>query len=84
MAGRIFGLNPSYFDTSFTKRDTIPEIQKLLGRSSSSKFPPILFTRQELDPTMSTVFGNWEPLAKVRILLWLTKECVCTDLIIGD
>jgi hypothetical protein len=84
MAGRIFSLDPSYFDTSFTKQDTIPEIQKLLGRSSSSKFLPILFMRQELDPTMSTVFGNWELLAKVHILLWLIKECVCTDLIIGN
>lgn len=72
MAGRIFGLDSSYFDTGFTKRDTIPEIQKLLGQSSS-KFPPVLFTRQEMDPTMSTVFGNWEPLAKV-FLLWLPKE----------
>ncbi|KAG1808958.1 uncharacterized protein BJ212DRAFT_1484816 [Suillus subaureus] len=70
MAGQIFGLNPSYFDTGFTNRDTIPEIQKMLGMTgsrSSSKFPPVLFTRQERDPTMSTVFGNWEPLAKVLI-----------------
>ncbi|KAG1746430.1 hypothetical protein EDB19DRAFT_1905884 [Suillus lakei] len=70
MAGRIFGLDSSYFDTSFTKRDTIPDIQKLLGQPSS-KFPPVLFTRQEMDPTMSTVFGNWEPLAKaIRIVMF--------------
>jgi hypothetical protein len=50
-------------------QDTIPEIQKMLGRSLSSKFPPILVTRQEMDPTMSTVFGSWEPLAKVFILV---------------
>ncbi|KAG1786170.1 uncharacterized protein HD556DRAFT_1450025 [Suillus plorans] len=55
----------------FVKRDTIPEIQKMLGRSPSSKFPPVLFTRQEMDPTMSTVFGNWEPLAKaIRIVMF--------------
>ncbi|KAG1726526.1 uncharacterized protein EDB91DRAFT_1254295 [Suillus paluster] len=71
MTGRIFGLDPSYFNTSFTKRDMIPEIQKLLGRSLSSKFLPILFTRQELDPTMSTVFGNWELLANaIRIVMF--------------
>ncbi|KAG2155873.1 uncharacterized protein EDB93DRAFT_1247516 [Suillus bovinus] len=64
MAGHIFGLDSSYFDLSFMKQDTIPEIQKMLGsgiaggRSSPSKFPPILFTNQEMDPTMSTVFGN--------------------------
>ncbi|KAG1879780.1 hypothetical protein F4604DRAFT_1537666, partial [Suillus subluteus] len=70
MAGRIFGLDSSYFNTSFMKRDTIPEIQKLLGQSSL-KFPPVLFMRQEMDPTMSTVFGNWEPLAKaIRIVMF--------------
>ncbi|KAG0695729.1 hypothetical protein DFH29DRAFT_879836 [Suillus ampliporus] len=75
MAGHIFGLDSSYFDLSFMKRDTIPEIQKVLGpgtaggRSSLSKFPPILFTNQEMDPTMSTVFGNWEPLAKASLTL---------------
>ncbi|KAG1730406.1 uncharacterized protein EDB91DRAFT_1252670 [Suillus paluster] len=70
MAGHIFGLDSSYFNTSFTKRDTILEIQKLLGQSSS-KFPPVLFTRQEMDPTMSMVFGNWEPLAKaIRIVMF--------------
>lgn len=72
MAGHIFGLNASYFDLSFMQQDIIPEIQKMLGgpgtaggRSSPSKFPPILFTNSEMDPTMSTVFGNWEPLVKV-------------------
>ncbi|KAG1720436.1 hypothetical protein EDB19DRAFT_1835989 [Suillus lakei] len=75
MAGQIFSLNPSYFDTSFTNQDAIPEIQKMLGttgsRSLSSKFPPILFMRQERDPTMSTVFGNWELLAKaIRIIMF--------------
>ncbi|KAG1846022.1 hypothetical protein F4604DRAFT_1977349 [Suillus subluteus] len=78
MAGRIFSLNASYFDLSFMQRDTIPEIQKMLGgpgtaggRSSPSKFPPILFTNSEMDPTMSTVFGNWEPLAKaIRIVMF--------------
>ncbi|KAG1828217.1 hypothetical protein EV424DRAFT_1289110, partial [Suillus variegatus] len=77
MAGRIFSLDPSYFDIGFTNRDTIPEIQKMLGttgpgsRSTLSKFPPVLFTRQERDPTMSTVFGNWEPLAKaIRIIMF--------------
>lgn len=69
MVGCIFGLNPSYFGNSFMNQDTIPEIQKMLGRSLSSKFPPILVTRQEMDPTMSTVFGSWEPLAKVFILV---------------
>ncbi|KAG1744576.1 uncharacterized protein EDB91DRAFT_1016563, partial [Suillus paluster] len=34
-------------------------------------FPPVLFTNQEMDPTMSTVFGNWEPLAKaIRIVMF--------------
>ncbi|KAG2103988.1 uncharacterized protein F5147DRAFT_775694 [Suillus discolor] len=43
---------------------------KLLGQSSSM-FPPVLFTRQEMDLTMSTVFGNWEPLAKaIRIVMF--------------
>ncbi|KAG1840104.1 hypothetical protein C8R48DRAFT_679648 [Suillus tomentosus] len=76
MAGRIFNLDPSYFDIGFTNRDTIPEIQKMLGtgpgnRSTLSKFPPVLFTRQERDPTMSTVFGNWEPLSKaIRIIMF--------------
>ncbi|KAG2141968.1 hypothetical protein DEU56DRAFT_911302 [Suillus clintonianus] len=75
MAGRIFSLDPSYFDTGFMNRDTIPEIQKMLGttgsRSSSSKFPPVIFTRQERDPTMSTVFGNWEPVAKaIRVIMF--------------
>ncbi|KAG2123408.1 hypothetical protein DEU56DRAFT_917456 [Suillus clintonianus] len=77
MAGRIFGLDSSYFDLCFMKQDTIPEIQKMLGpgttgaRSSPSKFPPILFANREMDPTMSTVFGNWEPLAKaIRIVMF--------------
>ncbi|KAG1756660.1 uncharacterized protein EDB91DRAFT_1241705 [Suillus paluster] len=85
MAGCIFGLDSSYFDTGFTKRDTILEIQKLLGQSSS-KFPPVLFMGQEMDPTMSTVFGNWEPLTKaIRIVMfgknsldivgWLHAKC---------
>ncbi|KAG1748381.1 uncharacterized protein EDB91DRAFT_1245087 [Suillus paluster] len=47
------------------------QIQKMLGHSPSSKFPSILFMRQEMDPTMSTVFGNWEPLAKaIRIVMF--------------
>ncbi|KAG2112053.1 uncharacterized protein F5147DRAFT_651154 [Suillus discolor] len=77
MAGQIFSLDLSYFDIGFTNRDTIPEIQKMLcttgpgGRLTSLKFPPVLFTRQERDPTMSTVFGNWEPLAKaIRIIMF--------------
>ncbi|KAG1896769.1 uncharacterized protein F5891DRAFT_1192664 [Suillus fuscotomentosus] len=76
MAGRIFSLNLSYFDIGFTNWDTIPEIQKMLGtgpgsHSTLSKFPPVLFTRQERDPTMSTVFGNWEPLSKaIRIVMF--------------
>lgn len=80
MAGRIFSLDPSYFYIGFTNRDTIPEIQKMLGttgpgsRSTLSKFPPVLFTRQERDPTMSTVFGNWEPLAKVLVYLSLSDS----------
>ncbi|KAG1741140.1 hypothetical protein EDB19DRAFT_1908166 [Suillus lakei] len=78
MAGCIFGLDSSYFDLSFMKWDTIPEIQKMLGgpgtaggHSSPSKFLPILFTNQEMDPTMSMVFGNWEPLARaIRIVMF--------------
>ncbi|KAG2086951.1 uncharacterized protein F5147DRAFT_659072 [Suillus discolor] len=51
-----------------------PEIQKLLGQSSSM-FPPVLFTRQEMDLTMSTVFGNWEPLAKaIRIVMFVKNS----------
>jgi hypothetical protein len=81
VAGRIFGLDPSYFDLSFMQRDTIPEIQKMLGTGhpsrSSSKFPPVLFTKQEMDPTMATVFGNWEPLAKV-IGHFVTASQICS------
>ncbi|KAG2029342.1 hypothetical protein BDR03DRAFT_1018515 [Suillus americanus] len=55
-------------------------IQKMLGmtgsRSSSSKFPPVLFMRQERDPMMSMVFGNWEPLAKVLIYLSLPESAL--------
>ncbi|KAG1906806.1 uncharacterized protein F5891DRAFT_1182216 [Suillus fuscotomentosus] len=72
----IGNLDLSYFNIGFTNWDTIPEIQKMLGTgpgncSPLSKFPPILFTRQERDPTMSTVFGNWEPLSKaIRIVMF--------------
>ncbi|KAG1891642.1 uncharacterized protein F5891DRAFT_1211218 [Suillus fuscotomentosus] len=83
MAGHIFGLDSSYFDLSFMKQDTIPEIQKMLGsgtaggRSLPSKFPPILFTNQEMDPTMSTVFGNWEQLMKaIRIMMFRKNSLV--------
>ncbi|KAG2365655.1 hypothetical protein BDR07DRAFT_1481108 [Suillus spraguei] len=74
MAGCIFGLDSSYFDLIFMKRDTIPEIQRMLGPGtaggcSSPKFPPVLFTNQDMDPTMSTVFGHWEPLMKLIFIL---------------
>jgi hypothetical protein len=84
MAGCIFGLDLSYFDLSFMKQDTIPEIQKMLGpgtagvcHSSPSKFLPILFTNQEMDPTMSMVFGNWELLAKVKKFHSLKNLFLC-------
>ncbi|KAG2355121.1 hypothetical protein BDR07DRAFT_1493624 [Suillus spraguei] len=66
-AGLIFGL-PEH----------IPEIQCLLGTSTSQRMPkpflPILFPNLVEDPLLKTVFGNWEIFGKVIFLLSANKE----------
>ncbi|KAG2155789.1 uncharacterized protein EDB93DRAFT_1247438 [Suillus bovinus] len=73
--GLIFGLSEQYFADIVYDRASVPEIQGLLGTSTSQRmpkpFPPILFPNLVEDPSLKTVFGNWEPFGKaIRILLW--------------
>ncbi|KAG2158729.1 uncharacterized protein EDB93DRAFT_1100361 [Suillus bovinus] len=74
-AGLIFGLSEQYFADIAYDRASVPEIQGLLGTSTSQRmpkpFPPILFPNLIEDPSLKMVFGNWEPFGKaIRILLW--------------
>ncbi|KAG2160201.1 uncharacterized protein EDB93DRAFT_1059645, partial [Suillus bovinus] len=74
-AGLIFGLSEQYFADIVFDRASVPEIQGLLSTSTSQRmpkpFPPILFPNLIEDPSLKTVFGNWEPFSKaIRILLW--------------
>lgn len=68
-AGLIFGLSEQYFADIAYDRASVPEIQGLLGTSTSQRmpkpFPPILFLNLIEDPSLKTVFGNWEPFGKV-------------------
>ncbi|KAG1865763.1 hypothetical protein DFJ58DRAFT_630961, partial [Suillus subalutaceus] len=74
-AGLIFGLSEQYFADIAYDRASVPEIQCLLGTSTSQRmpkpFPPVLFPNLVEDPSLKTVFGNWELFGKaIRILLW--------------
>ncbi|KAG1731407.1 hypothetical protein EDB19DRAFT_1912530 [Suillus lakei] len=74
-AGLIFGLSEQYFADIAYDRASVPEIQRLLGTSTSQRmpkpFPPVLFPNLVEDPSLKTVFGNWELFGKaIRILLW--------------
>jgi len=69
-AGLIFGLSEQYFTDIAYDRASVPEIQCLLGTSTSQRmpkpFPPVLFPNLVEDPSLKTVFGNWELFGKVR------------------
>ncbi|KAG2029177.1 hypothetical protein BDR03DRAFT_1018779 [Suillus americanus] len=61
-AGLIFGLPEQYFTNTAYNRASIPEIQCLLGTSTSQRipkpFPPILFPNLVEDLLLKTVFGG--------------------------
>ncbi|KIK38194.1 hypothetical protein CY34DRAFT_59734, partial [Suillus luteus UH-Slu-Lm8-n1] len=69
VAGNIFDLPGVYFSNTQYRRADVTEIQKMLGVSAANPkyktFPPVLFLGMQEDPTLKTVFGNWELLAKI-------------------
>ncbi|KAG1877142.1 hypothetical protein C8R48DRAFT_591467, partial [Suillus tomentosus] len=70
VAGDIFGLPAKYFTNPQYDRASVPEIQQLLGVTSTSNvvyktFPPVLFLKLIEDKSLKTVFGNWELLARI-------------------
>ncbi|KAG1808412.1 uncharacterized protein BJ212DRAFT_1485044 [Suillus subaureus] len=77
-AGLIFGLPEQYFTDTAYNRASIPEIQCLLGTSTSQCMPKpflsILFPNLVEDPLLKTVFGNLEIFGKVIFLLSADKE----------
>jgi hypothetical protein len=77
VAGDIFGLPAKYFTNPQYDRASVPEIRQLLGVTSTlnvvyKTFPPVLFPSLIEDKLLKTVFGNWELLAQVRLLLLLS------------
>jgi hypothetical protein len=77
VAGDIFDLPSKYFTNTSYDRANVPEIQQLLGVTSSSNltyktFPPVLFPNLKEDKSLKTVFGNWELLARVSLALSLS------------
>ncbi|KAG2030096.1 hypothetical protein BDR03DRAFT_1017530 [Suillus americanus] len=71
VAGDIFGLPTKYFTNPHYDRASAPEIQQLLGVTSTSNmayktFPPVLFPGLIEDKSLKTVFGNWELLARFK------------------
>lgn len=71
IAGNIFDLPGIYFSNTQYCRADVAEIQKMLGVSAANlkykTFPPVLFLGMQEDPTLKTVFRNWELLAKVCV-----------------
>jgi hypothetical protein len=71
IAGNIFNLPGVYFSNTQYCRANIAKIQKMLGASVANPkyktFPPLLFLGMQEDPTLKTVFRNWELLAKVCV-----------------
>ncbi|KAG2751662.1 hypothetical protein P692DRAFT_20706225, partial [Suillus brevipes Sb2] len=69
VAGSIFDLPGVYFSNTQYRRADVADIQKMLGVSATNPkyktFPPVLFLGMQEDPTLKTVFGNWELLAKI-------------------
>ncbi|KAG1735008.1 hypothetical protein EDB19DRAFT_1910854 [Suillus lakei] len=69
VVGSIFDLPGVYFSNTQYRRADITKIQKMLGVSAMNPkyktFPPVLFLGMQEDPTLKTVFGNWELLAKI-------------------
>ncbi|KAG1735247.1 hypothetical protein EDD22DRAFT_1010860 [Suillus occidentalis] len=69
IVGSIFDLPGVYFSNTQYHRVDIADIQKMLGVSATNPkyktFLPVLFLGMQEDPTLKTVFGNWELLAKV-------------------
>ncbi|KAG1723619.1 hypothetical protein EDB19DRAFT_1915985 [Suillus lakei] len=70
VAGDIFNLPSKYFTNTSYDRANVPEIQQLLGVTSSTNlayktFPPVLFPELKEDRSLKTVFGNWQLLARI-------------------
>ncbi|KAG1842599.1 hypothetical protein F4604DRAFT_1542662, partial [Suillus subluteus] len=70
VAGDIFDLPSKYFTNTSYDRANVPEIQRLLGVTSSTNlayktFPPVLFPELKEDQSLKTVFGNWLLLARI-------------------
>ncbi|KAG1844844.1 hypothetical protein DFJ58DRAFT_843936 [Suillus subalutaceus] len=70
MAGRIFGLDSSYFDTSFTKRDTIPDIQNCLVNHLRSFHPSFLRGKKWTQRCQ-----QFSPRAKCNARKWGITSC---------
>ncbi|KAG1879196.1 hypothetical protein F4604DRAFT_1923350 [Suillus subluteus] len=69
VAGDIFDLPSKYFTNPSFERAAIPEIQQLLGVTSTNQmykpFPPVLFPGLKEDKLLKMVFGNWELLVRI-------------------
>ncbi|KAG2144053.1 hypothetical protein BD769DRAFT_1661475 [Suillus cothurnatus] len=67
--GEIFGLPGMYFNNANYRRADVTKIQDMLGVSATNPkyktFPLVLFLRMQEDPSLKTVFRNWELLAKI-------------------
>ena len=74
IAGSIFDLPGVYFSNTQYRRANVADIQKMLGVSVTNPkyktFPLVLFLGMQEDPTLKTVFGNWELLAKVCVFFF--------------
>ncbi|KAG2073421.1 hypothetical protein BDR04DRAFT_1152189 [Suillus decipiens] len=69
IAGEIFGLPGMYFNNTNYCRADVAKIQDMLGVSATNPkyktFLLVLFLGMQEDPSLKTVFGNWELLAKI-------------------
>ncbi|KAG1737392.1 hypothetical protein EDB19DRAFT_1909711 [Suillus lakei] len=70
VASDIFDLPSKYFTNTSYDRANVPEIQQVLGVTSSTNlayktFPPVLFPELKEDRSLKTVFGNWQLLARI-------------------
>jgi hypothetical protein len=79
VAGDVFDLPSKYFTNTNFERATVPDIQQLLGVTSATDlayktFPPVLFPGLKEDKTLKTVFGNWELLARVSLLVPFLRQ----------
>jgi hypothetical protein len=79
-AGQIFDLPQHYF-AILHARNAEHEIRQLLGITGKAGksyplLPPMLFPGNTIDHSRRTLFGNWQPIAKVRAIQFIQFLCL--------